>query len=86
MITEQLIEDAEMPSYARRATSTDSTDSEMRLQAEYQAHFPRLIPPTQGNTISKRQCKVCSAKKLKSCEVALYTLECFKMYHTQPNL
>jgi hypothetical protein len=37
-IAEQLIEEAEMPSYARRGRP--SAESDMRLQAGYWAHFP----------------------------------------------
>jgi hypothetical protein len=61
MITEQFVEKAEMPSYTRR--SCPSADSDMRLQVGYWAHFPQQIPPTQGNAIPKRECKIHSAKK-----------------------
>jgi hypothetical protein len=60
MIAEQLIEEPEMPSYARRGRPPAETD--MRLQAVYWAHFPRQIPPTQGNAISKGSVKYVQPK------------------------
>lgn len=52
MIAEQFIEEAEMPSYARRGRPF--ADSDMRLQAVYWAHLLWQIPSTQGNSIPKK--------------------------------
>jgi ribosomal protein L37AE/L43A len=79
-----------MLSHARRG---HPAESDIRLQVGYCAHFPRQIPLTQGNATPRRQCKVCSAKRLKStsrwecerCEVALHIPGCFKIYHMQQN-
>jgi hypothetical protein len=89
MTTEQFTQKAEIPSDTRRGQP--SADSNMRLKAAYWPYFPWQIP-TQENAIPKRQCKVCSAKKLKSmrweCErhkVVLLMTKCFKIYHIQQN-
>jgi hypothetical protein len=89
IVAEQMLERVQLPNYGGRRRP--SSDTPLRLQASHMAHFPRQIPPNPVKVKPSRQCKVCSARKVKSssrwecetCQVALHMPECFKIYHTQ---
>ncbi|KAG4074871.1 hypothetical protein HA402_009296 [Bradysia odoriphaga] len=91
-VAEQLLTSVALPDYNTRGRPAQS-DTPLRLQSKYWAHFPQHIPPTKKKQHPTRVCKVCFAHKKRSettweckkCLVALHVPDCFEAYHTLKN-
>lgn len=91
-IAEQLLQNVTLPDYISRGRPAQS-DTPLRLQSKFWAHFPKHISPTKKKNHPTRICKVCFSHKKRSettweckkCLVALHVPECFEVYHTLHN-
>lgn len=91
-VAEQLLQSVTLPDYNVRGRPAQS-DTPLRLQSKFWAHFPKHISPTKKKQHPTRVCKVCFKHKKRSettweckqCLVALHVPNCFEAYHTLHN-